>query len=70
MSEIDADDVGEMLSGASDGVEDALDSLGEMIEGSFDVNVEVDENTSKEGLLRLAEMMKRLTEEDEPEGSV
>lgn len=67
MGEIDADDVGEVLSGASDGVEDALDSLGEMIEGSLDVNVLVDENTSKEGLVRLAEMMKRMAGEDEPE---
>ena len=36
----------------------------------IDVSIEVDDNTSKEGLLRLAEMMKRMAEEDTPEDSV
>jgi hypothetical protein len=36
----------------------------------IDVSIKVDDNTSKEGLLRLAEMMKRMAEEDEPEDSV
>ena len=58
--EIEGEEAPDALYDASSSVEDAVNSLGEIIEGGITINIVADEKTSTDGIIRLSELLRKL----------
>lgn len=60
--EEDGEAASEAIADAASSVDDAMDSLEEIIEGEINVNIVVDRKTSTAGIIKLTELLKKMAD--------